>query len=146
MGLAVNMPIALAPGMGLNAIFGGLLFTAAAGAWFGFVRVEGAWFRWGAWSLPGLQMDLPGALSVDLVFLGVALQFFAVFDTMGTLYAVGSEAGLLDDGGNFPQLGRTLSVDTAGAVALLSTDPYAPSYSPVSPCPSPPAAMWRSPS
>lgn len=99
------------------AIFGGLLFTAAAGAWFGFVHVEGPWFRWPTWMLPGLDMDLVGALRADLIPLGVALLFFAVFDTMGTLYAVGSEAGLLDEEGNFPKLGRALSVDAAGALA-----------------------------
>jgi AGZA family xanthine/uracil permease-like MFS transporter len=42
---------------------------------------------------------------------------------MGTLYAVGAEAGLLDREGNFPQLGKALAVDAAGALggALLGT-------------------------
>jgi adenine/guanine/hypoxanthine permease len=89
----------------------------------GFARVEGPWVRVPSGSLPGLQMDLIGALSPDLLPLGIAVLFFSIFDAMGTLYAVGSEAGLLDARGNFPRLGRALSVDaTAGLVgAALGT-------------------------
>ena len=36
---------------------------------------------------------------------------------MGTLYAVGTEAELVDEDGNFPELGRALAVDATGAVA-----------------------------
>ncbi len=105
------------------AIFGGMLFTGAAAAWLGFIRIDGPWFKMPTWTLPGMEMDFVGALDLDLIPLGVALLFFAVFDTMGTLYAVGSEAGLLDDEGNFPKLGRALSVDATGALAgsLLGT-------------------------
>jgi AGZA family xanthine/uracil permease-like MFS transporter len=113
-GLAVTL--ALAARHVRPAIFGGLLATAAGGALMGLLRVEGPWVRLPSGRLPGLEMDLPGALRADLLPLGVALLFFSVFDAIGTLYAVGSEAGLLDDRGNFPRLGRALTVDATGAL------------------------------
>lgn len=114
-GLAVTL--ALAARHVRTAIFAGMVFTAAAGAFLGFIRVQGPWVSAPSGGLPGLEMDLVGALRADLVPLGIALLFFAIFDTLGTLYAVGSEAGLLDERGNFPRLGRALTVDATGALA-----------------------------
>jgi AGZA family xanthine/uracil permease-like MFS transporter len=62
-------------------------------------------------------MDLAGALRPDLLPLAIVLLFFALFDAMGTLYAVGAQAGLLDERGRFPRLGRALMVDAIGAFA-----------------------------
>jgi AGZA family xanthine/uracil permease-like MFS transporter len=45
------------------------------------------------------------------------LLFFAIFDAMGTLFAVGTEARLVDAEGRFPRLGMALPVDAVGAVA-----------------------------
>jgi len=39
-----------------------------------------------------------------------------LFDAMGTLYAIGAQAGLLDENGRFPRLGRALTVDAVGAL------------------------------
>jgi AGZA family xanthine/uracil permease-like MFS transporter len=39
------------------------------------------------------------------------------FDTMGTVVAVGTEGGLLDDDGRLPGLGRVLMVDSLAAAA-----------------------------
>jgi AGZA family xanthine/uracil permease-like MFS transporter len=113
-GLAVTL--ALVARHVRTAIFGGMACTAAAAVAFGFTRIEGSWLSVPSGGLPGLQMDLAGALRLDLAPLGVALLFFAIFDTLGTLYAVGAEAGLLDEHGNFPRLGRALSVDATGAL------------------------------
>jgi len=41
-----------------------------------------------------MEMDLVGAMRADLLPLGVVLLFFAIFDAMGTLFAVAAEAGL----------------------------------------------------
>jgi AGZA family xanthine/uracil permease-like MFS transporter len=108
-----------------TAIFWGMLFTAGAGVSLGQIRVDGPWIQVPSAPLPGFQMDLGGALDPQLIPLGIALLFFAIFDAMGTLYAIGSEAGLIDRQGEFPRLGRALAADAAGAVAgaLLGTSP-----------------------
>ncbi|WP_136518581.1 NCS2 family permease [Cellulomonas telluris] len=67
------------------------------------------------------QFSLFGAVG-KIGLLAVALLVFAIlladfFDTMGTMVAVGSEAGLLDESGNPPRSKQILMVDSLGAVA-----------------------------
>ena len=107
-----------------TAIFWGMILTAGLAAWFGLLRLPaGAWVEAPRGRLPGLSLDVVGALDPALLPAAMALLFFAVFDAMGTLYAVGAEAGILDAEGSFPRLGRALAVDAGGAVAgaLLGT-------------------------
>jgi AGZA family xanthine/uracil permease-like MFS transporter len=75
-------------------------------------------------ALPGLQIDLLGALRVQYLPLILVLLFFALFDTLGTLMGIAHEAGLLR-GGELPRLGRALTVDALGMVvgALFGTSP-----------------------
>ncbi|MEU6881204.1 NCS2 family permease [Streptomyces sp. NPDC046712] len=54
---------------------------------------------------------------VTLVLLVFTLLLSDFFDTMGTVVGVSSEAGLLDENGKVPQLGRVLLIDGAAAVA-----------------------------
>ena len=54
-------------------------------------------------------------------FLIVALVIFSLmlsdfFDTMGTVIGVGEQAGLVDERGRLPEIGRVLTVDSAGAI------------------------------
>jgi len=100
-----------------SAIFWGMIATATSGVLLGMIHFEGTWVQMPSWNFPGLEMNIREALRVDFISLGIALLFFSVFDAMGTLYAVGAEAGLIDEKGNFPRLGRALAVDAAGALA-----------------------------
>ncbi|MFD7324504.1 NCS2 family permease [Streptomyces sp. NPDC059875] len=54
---------------------------------------------------------------VTLVLLVFTLLLSDFFDTMGTVVGVSSEAGLLDENGKVPNLGRVLLIDGAAAVA-----------------------------
>ncbi|WP_203568515.1 NCS2 family permease [Aestuariimicrobium ganziense] len=73
------------------------------------------------------KIDMFGAFAPDgrfsiTIFLGLLLLVFSLlladfFDTMGTVVAVGSEAGLLNKAGNPPHLKEILLVDSLGAVA-----------------------------
>ncbi len=99
------------------AVFWGMLATVLVGWLTGLVTIGPSWARLPQGSFPGREMDVAGALRLDLLPLGVVLLFFAIFDAMGTLFAVGAEAGLLDDQGRFPRLGVALAVDAAGALA-----------------------------
>ncbi len=54
---------------------------------------------------------------VTTIVLVFSLLLADFFDTMGTMVAIGSEAGLLDEEGNPPKLGQILVVDSIAAVA-----------------------------
>jgi AGZA family xanthine/uracil permease-like MFS transporter len=56
-----------------------------------------------------------GPIVVALVIFSLMLSDF--FDTMGTVVAVGEQAGLVDDQGRLPGIDRVLLVDSLGAVA-----------------------------
>ncbi|MGI5199088.1 NCS2 family permease [Streptomyces sp. CA-288835] len=56
-----------------------------------------------------------GAITVVLLVFTLILSDF--FDTMGTVVGVSAEAGLLDEDGKVPNLGRVLLIDGAAAVA-----------------------------
>jgi AGZA family xanthine/uracil permease-like MFS transporter len=55
-----------------------------------------------------------GLASASLVTFSLMLSDF--FDTMGTVIAVGGKAGLLDEQGRLPRVGRVLFVDSLGAL------------------------------
>jgi AGZA family xanthine/uracil permease-like MFS transporter len=79
------------------------------------------------WDLPNLHLlfrvDMFGAFKGGpTVVLSVLLTIFALllsdfFDTMGTIFAIGSEGGLLDKQGNPPYMQQILIVDSLAAVA-----------------------------
>jgi AGZA family xanthine/uracil permease-like MFS transporter len=79
------------------------------------------------WEVPNLHLlfrvDMFGAFTGGATgVLAVLLAIFALllsdfFDTMGTVFAVGSEAGLLDKAGNPPYMQQILIVDSLAAVA-----------------------------
>jgi len=56
-----------------------------------------------------------GAVSAILLIFSLMLADF--FDTMGTMVAIGAEAGLLDDDGNPPDTQKILVVDSVAAIA-----------------------------
>lgn len=56
-----------------------------------------------------------GVLTAILVVISIMLSDF--FDTMGTLIGVGSQAGYLDENGEFPDADKPLLVDSLAAVA-----------------------------
>ncbi|MDI9889334.1 NCS2 family permease [Streptomyces sp. HNM0645] len=68
----------------------------------------------GSFSLFGAFEQVSAVTVVLLVFTLVLSDFF---DTMGTVVGVSNEAGLLDEKGNVPNLGRILLIDGAAATA-----------------------------
>ena len=70
-----------------------------------------------------LKLDILGALSLSAIPAILTLLFFDTFDTVGTLMGVAEEAGLVDDEGRIPNVGRALASDAAGTVvgSLLGT-------------------------
>src|SRR6202035_384716 len=85
-------------------------------------------FRAPSLDLPGLRIDLLGALQLRYLPLILVMLFFALFDTLGTLMAIAHQAGFLRRGGEgereeLPRMGRALAADAAGMVggALFGT-------------------------
>ncbi|WP_210593254.1 NCS2 family permease [Streptomyces sp. GESEQ-35] len=68
----------------------------------------------GQFSLFGAFGETTAITVVLLIFTLILSDFF---DTMGTVVGVSAEAGLLDEQGNVPNLGRVLLIDGAAAVA-----------------------------
>ena len=70
-----------------------------------------------------MQLDIAGALDVSMVSVIFAFLFVVLFDTSGTLIGVTKKAGLMNDDGKIPNLGKALFADSTAAVAgsLLGT-------------------------
>lgn len=70
-----------------------------------------------------MQLDIAGALDVSMVSVIFAFLFVVLFDTSGTLIGVTKKAGLINDDGKIPNLGKALFADSTAAVAgsLLGT-------------------------
>lgn len=106
-----------------GAIILGILLVAALGLPLGLTRFEGVV------SLPPdpsptfLALDLVGILEAGFVTIVFTFFFVDLFDTAGTLVGVCHRAGLLDEEGRLPRLGRALLADSTATVAgsLLGT-------------------------
>jgi xanthine/uracil/vitamin C permease (AzgA family) len=96
MGGFANFPLALATGLGLNAFVANSIARQST---------------WGA--AMGLVV-LEGIIILLLVFSLLLADFF---DTMGTMTAIGAEAGLNDEEGTPPGAQKILIVDSVAAIA-----------------------------
>jgi AGZA family xanthine/uracil permease-like MFS transporter len=107
-----------------TAIFWGLVVTVALGLAVGWIARPEAWVAMPSLDLPGLRIDLLGALRLEYVPLLLVLLFFDLFDTMGTLIAIAHEGGFLKDG-KMPRIDRAMSADAVATVAgsLCGTSP-----------------------
>ena len=121
-GLAVSL-VLLARGV-RTAIFWGLAATLAAALITGVIPPPTRLLSAPSFALPGLQIDILGALKLRYVPLILVLLFFALFDTLGTLMGVAHEAGFLKDG-ELPRIERALAADATGMLggSLLGTSP-----------------------
>jgi len=104
------------------AILWGMLATMLAGLPFGLVTYHGLVSAPPSLGPTLFQVDLTGLLSHTGALLVVMFFFLALFDTIGTLVAVGQQAGLMKDG-KLPRAEKALTADAAGMTAgsLLGT-------------------------
>lgn len=63
-----------------------------------------------------LQLDIAGAIQVSMISVIIAFLFVDMFDTAGTLIGVSHRAGLLDEDGKLPRMGRALSADSIATI------------------------------
>lgn len=106
-----------------GAIILGILATAALGVGLGVSEWKGIAALPPDPSPTLLQLDAGGALELSLIAVVFSFLFVDLFDTAGTLVGVSHRAGLLDDEGRLPRLGRALLADSSATVAgaLLGT-------------------------
>jgi AGZA family xanthine/uracil permease-like MFS transporter len=121
-GVALTL-VLLAAGV-RTAIFWGLAATLAAALATGQAQAPAHLFGVPALALPGMAIDLAGALRPAYLPLVLVILFFALFDTLGTLMGLAHQAGLLRDG-ELPRIERALAADALGMVggALCGTSP-----------------------
>ncbi len=71
------------------------------------------------------QIDITAALNVSLVSVIFSILIVNLFDTTGTLVGVASNAGLVDEEGNYKNFSKALKADSTSSVlgALLGNSP-----------------------
>jgi adenine/guanine/hypoxanthine permease len=104
------------------AILLGILATMAAGLPCGVVKYHGIIGSIPSFSPTFLKLDIPGAFDLGLISVIFVFFFLALFDSVGTLIGVSSQAGLLVNG-KLPRAREALSADAFGSVsgAMLGT-------------------------
>jgi AGZA family xanthine/uracil permease-like MFS transporter len=105
-----------------GAILLGILATAALGIPLGVVRYQGILSAPPSLAPTLFKLDILGALQTGLVTVIFVFFFLDLFDTVGTLIGVSSQAGFLKDG-KLPRSNQAMFSDAVGTVsgALLGT-------------------------
>ncbi|MGE5476459.1 MAG: NCS2 family permease [Bacteroidales bacterium] len=109
----VALDVRKVPGAILIAILG----TTAAGMALGVTPFAGIVSPPPSLAPTFLQMDVAGAAHMGLVAIVFAFLFVDMFDNAGTLIGLAHRAGMLDDKGRLPRIGRALMADSLAAMA-----------------------------
>lgn len=115
--------VALAYRRVTGAVMIGILLVTGISLIAGFTRTDGLVSAPPSLAPTLLQLDIRGALDVGLVSVIFAFLFVDLFDTSGTLIGVAQKAGLVDEKGKLPRLGRALMADSSATMfgSLLGT-------------------------
>jgi adenine/guanine/hypoxanthine permease len=105
-----------------GAVLLGMLPLAAAGLALGLAPIPESWFALpfqGELSLApiALELDIVGVLAPALWPVLGTLALMGLLDTLGTLVALGSASGALDERGNLPKIERPMAVDAVASMA-----------------------------
>ena len=105
-----------------GALLLGILATALAGLPLGVVRYHGILGKVPSLAPTFFKLDIAGAFDLGLVSVVFVFFFLALFDSVGTLIGVSSQAGLLVNG-KLPRAREALTADAFGSVsgALFGT-------------------------
>ncbi|KPO12661.1 adenine permease PurP [Escherichia coli] len=99
------------------AVLVSIVVTSCCGLFFGDVYFSGVY------SIPpdisGVigEVDLSGALTLELAGIIFSFMLINLFDSSGTLIGVTDKAGLIDGNGKFPNMNKALYVDSVSSVA-----------------------------
>ncbi|MBO6783623.1 MAG: NCS2 family permease [Alphaproteobacteria bacterium] len=99
-----------------GAIVIGIILTSVLGHIFGVANTGDFSFDIPSLAPTFLQLDIAGAFQVGMISVIIAFLFVDMFDTAGTLIGVSHRAGLLDEQGRLPRMGRALSSDSIATI------------------------------
>lgn len=100
-----------------GALLWGILLTAAIGVPMGITKLPTTWFSMPASMEPVfMKLDIAGALK--WTYIPFMFTFFVgdFFSTLGTVLGVSRKAGLLNESGDLPDIGKPFLVDAVGTV------------------------------
>lgn len=110
-----------------GAILIGIIATTLIGIPMGITAPYGGWESFSLMSMPAaphaFALDFSNILTLKFFTVFFSFLFVDIFDTVGTLVGVSTQAGLLDKNGNVPRVKQALLADAIGtsAGALLGT-------------------------
>jgi AGZA family xanthine/uracil permease-like MFS transporter len=107
----------------VGAVIIGMLAVTAAGWITGNADFEGVMSMPPSPAPVFLQLDIAAALNLSMLTVILTLLLVDVFDTAGTMVGVATRAGLVDEQGKLPRLGKALLSDSGATVlgALAGT-------------------------
>ncbi len=100
-----------------GAVMIGILLVTVVSILLGFSQLDGMVSVPPSLAPTLMQLDIAGALDVGLISVIFAFLFVDLFDTSGTLIGVSQRAGLVDEKGQMPKLGRALLADSTATMA-----------------------------
>jgi len=100
-----------------GAVIVGILATAAVGILLGYGSFQGVFAAPPDPSTVLLQLDIAGALKIGAAAIVFVFFMIDLFDNTGSLIAVLHRAGMLDENGHLPRVGKALAVDSAAIMA-----------------------------
>ncbi|RLE17805.1 MAG: NCS2 family permease [Acidobacteria bacterium] len=100
-----------------GAILIGILVLWVAGLAGGFSQFKGIFSMPPSLAPTFLKLDIAGALQIGFFGIVFAFLFVDLFDTTGTLVGIAEYGGFIRKNGNFPRVGRALTVDAVGTIA-----------------------------
>jgi adenine/guanine/hypoxanthine permease len=98
-----------------GALLWGILATAVAGLPLGVVHYHGVVGRVPSLAPTLFKLDISGAFNLGLISVVFVFFFLALFDSVGTLIGVSSQAGLLVNG-KLPRAKEALTADALGSI------------------------------
>ena len=100
-----------------GAILLGILATTAIGGMIGLVRWQPQAYTYQDIAATAFHLDIPGAFRYGAAEIVFVFLFVDLFDNVGTLVAVGKQAGLFDAMHQIPRINRILYSDATATVA-----------------------------
>ncbi|KKB19040.1 adenine permease PurP [Escherichia coli] len=99
------------------AVLVSIVVTSCCGLFFGDVHFSGVYSI--SPDISGVigEVDLSGALTLELAGIIFSFMLINLFDSSGTLIGVTDKAGLIDSNGKFPNMNKALYVDSVSSVA-----------------------------
>ena len=139
MGIFANYPIAIAPGLAMNAYFSfvvvisigipwqevlGMIITSILSFLFGYISLPDTIFSTPELGNTFMQMDIMGAISHNLYTIIFTFFIVTLFDTTGTMLGIAKQAGLMKND-TFPNVKSALLADSIASLvgSIFGTSP-----------------------